>query len=211
MRALTVEKRKAIQLRQKGRSLTDICHELQLSKGTVYSWIRNIDVAIKRSKRSRERLLIGTKVMQENCRLRRESAYKEAYKKAPRMMKDADFRDFVVAYMCEGANRNRQVVDFTNTDASLHKLFLRNVHWITSKKPVFVLIGHNCDSKMTSFWASELGIQKKSIRSYEKGGNVSPNRHRNGTFKICIHDTIAKSRLYAYMDFLRESWHQKGL
>ena len=59
---------------------------------------------------------------------------------------------------------------------------------------------------MKSFWARELSIDPEKIICQEKGGVAAPNRHKNGTFKIVVHDTQAKARLNGFIDYLMQQW-----
>ena len=111
--ALIKQRQEAVRMREKGCSLNDICHELDLGKGTVFPWIRNIDVVVRRSPRSRENLLKGSAAMQKKYRKIREQHYQQAYEDAPTLFVDGEFRDLVILYICEGAKNTRSNIDFT--------------------------------------------------------------------------------------------------
>jgi len=208
MRALIKEKKNAIKLRKKGMSLNDICYKLNLGKGTVYPWIRNISVEIKRSKRSYNNLLKGTAVMQENYRKKREKAYNETYKKAEKLLRNKIIRDFIISYYCEGAKTQRHTICFVNTDSSIHKLFLKGVSYFTDKDFKGTITCHDNNEDLEKYWSKELNIPKEKIRYQIKKGNKAPNRFKYGTFTLKIHDTLAKAKINALMDYLLEEWNK---
>jgi hypothetical protein len=205
MRELKEKKELSIKLRKEGKSLNDICAIIKKGKGTVYPWIRNIDVKIKSKCSIPGNNILATRKMQRNYRIKREKVYEEYKKLAPKLLTDSKIRDFIVAYYCEGGKTIRHNIDFTNTDPSAHKLFIDVVPIFSRKELKFRLICHNCTDEMILFWKKELKI-KGEIKVIEKGGNKSPNRSNFGTLQIRICDTYGKAKINALIDHVVGSW-----
>jgi len=106
-------KEKAIELREGGSTLNDLCgHFSGIAKTTIYYWIRKIPV--KRTAQS-EAQRKGTKAIIEKYRKLRKEAYEDAHKKAGKLLSDKFLRDFILIYLTEGFRRNRNVVEVGNS------------------------------------------------------------------------------------------------
>jgi len=208
MKALIKEKALAIKLRCEGKTLNEICAVVKKGKGTVFYWIRDIKIDIDRSIINRKNLSKGSLKMQEKYKKIRDDAYDDFYKKAPDLLKDKFFRDFVVSYFCEGGKTQRNRLDFTNTEPRIIKLFLFFSKMLTKKPPIYVLICHKCTDEMRLFWSKQLNIDKNQIKNYDKGGNCSKKRSNFGTLKIQILDTAAMSRMSALIDYILKEWDE---
>ena len=67
----------------------------------------------------------------------REAAYQQGLAEAPELLKDETFRDFVVLYMGEGYRKNRNVVDFVNSNVQMVRLAYRWMYELSSNKEGF--------------------------------------------------------------------------
>lgn len=131
MSRLSVEiKEKAISLRKRGFSLTEIANKLEIAKSTSSLWLRNIQLNEKAKERLRKRGLLGQyktslrwrkKLKKEKVDLKRKAlSFFKKLKKDP-----LQFRVYCsLLYWCEGSKRVKEGVRFINSDPALIRTFL---------------------------------------------------------------------------------------
>lgn len=204
---------KAIQLRtQHNMTLDAICERLALPKTTVYGWIK--DLPIDRTEKQSLAQRHGTASMQAKYAAQREAAYQQGLTDAPMLMQDLTFRDFVVLYMAEGYKKDRNVIEFVNSDAKLVKLAHR---WINtfrdSTKPIYYRMQCHVDhdeAELKAYWAEMIGIQAEAISILRKSnsGMLSGRQFRSpyGLLSVRISDTYFRAKLEAWMDFIKAQW-----
>ena len=95
-------KQKAVQLRKRRMSLTDICERLGMGKTTVWYWIKDIDVEIARTHRQTRAQKIGSQSNRHKWAAIRQRWYDEAMASVKSDGLTDELRDFVVMYMGEG-------------------------------------------------------------------------------------------------------------
>jgi len=121
----------ALKLRLKGYSLTEISRIIDVSKSTLSDWMRNVklpDLALKRLKTV---VTAGQLRSAQNKKNHTENILKSLHDRS-----EKDFNGFVLdgltakmycclLYQCEGGKHDKGRVQFTNSDPSLVKAFLR--------------------------------------------------------------------------------------
>jgi AcrR family transcriptional regulator len=203
---------KAIELRTKyNMTLDDIVERLQISKTTVYYWIK--DIPIPRTEKQTERQKIGTRSMQAKYTAKREQAYQQGLAELPELLKEPTFRDFVVLYMAEGTKRHRNEVSFVNSDEKLVKLAH---HWIcrlTTNSHIDYRLQYHADhdvEELKQYWGEILGIPASKIVPMRKSNSnqLSGRQFRSvhGLLTVRVGDTYFRSRLQAWMDFIKNQW-----
>lgn len=202
-------KEEAIHLREIGYSLNEICHKLNRSKSTVHYWIRDITKPKGKQGWSPKTRRLASEALSKKFALLREAAYKETYLKSEKILSDPAIRDFIVMYIAEGYKRGRNVVDFTNTDVAVIRLFVTHIRKFSDKKINYFLTYREEPSVLTEYWVSTLGIDRSDIvLMKKKGEQKKPYRSSvYGTMKIRVHDTYAKQRIDALCDYLRKEWN----
>lgn len=128
-------------------------------------------------------------------------------------MEDPSIRDFIVMYIAEGAKKARNVVDFTNTDATTIKLFLTYIPMFSDKKIKFRLFYRENIEVLLEYWSATLCIEKDRIVPYKKVDSAKKG-HRSsvyGTMKVTVSDTYAKQRIDALCDYLKKEWTNRFL
>lgn len=209
-------KEKAIKLRERGHSLNAIQERLQLSKTTIYYWVKNIkrEQVIKRPVAKKNQKLGSIAVKKKYAKLR-EVAYNEAFNNAKKMMKIPTFRDFILLYMTEGFRRTRHVVSIANSNPSIIQLANIWINYLTPRKNhlKYNLQIHedNDEKKIKQFWAKKLKIKSiciKIIRKSNSGKMIGRNwRSVNGVLTVGVNDTYLRSKIQAWMDFVENDWN----
>lgn len=203
-------KAKAIELRKKNMTITEIVERLKVPKTTVYGWIK--DMPIPRTEKQSERQKIGTKASNAKYAKIREDAYQQGCEEAPELMKNPMFRDFVSLYMAEGAKRNRNKVDVANSDVAMIKLCHYWIKKLGKNKMGYFLQTHidNDDDEVKQYWANALDIQPEQITIIRKSnsGNLSGRQWRSehGVLSVSANDTHFHMRMQAWMDYLQKEW-----
>ncbi len=204
---------KAIKLRtQHNMTLDDICERLALPKTTVYYWIKDLPIPFteKQTEGMRKK---AEKVRQKYAALRQQ-AYQQGMADAPTLMQDLTFRDFVVLYMAEGSKKNRNIVEFVNSDARMVKLAH---HWMIKLRNVDTGISYRIqchidhdEKELKAYWAQIVGVHPEIVTIMRKSnsGMLSGRQFRsvNGLLSIRVCDTYFRAKLEAWMDFIKAQW-----
>ncbi len=197
---------------EQGLSLDDIVARLHLPRSTVYGWIRDISIpkTVKQSEAQRR----GTDAMQAKHSKAREAAYAEGWQQAEELLRDPTFRDFVVLYMAEGYKRNRNRVSVANSDAKIIMVVLSLVCVVLARIQHFVYrlqfhVDQNVD-ELREFWAAQLDISADLITIQRKSnsGKLAGRQWRSewGVLTVTVNDTLLRTRLQAWMDFVQAQW-----
>lgn len=131
--AKSKERNKALELRQRGKSIKEIAKKLKVSKSTVSLWCRDIELSPEQIQRLQERMvsrnymgrLKGARI-QYKRRIKRTKHFKR--QGLNRLGKLSD-RDFLIAgaalYWGEGSKKEKQGVRISNSDPEIIKFMLR--------------------------------------------------------------------------------------
>ena len=129
MKAKIEELNKARELRNKGKSVREIAKELNVSKGSVSTWVRDVvilkeqynSIYSKWKMSSKRGGVLAAKLNQEKyLQLRKE--YQEEGRKLARQ-KDPDFFAGCMLYWAEGT-KSRTCCQFTNSDVNMLKYYI---------------------------------------------------------------------------------------
>lgn len=199
---------KALDFRKRGLSLEEICDRLNLSKTTVYYWIKGIPL-----QRPRRVCCIAAGIaVKEKYKKLRDAAYNEGVAEADALFKNILFRDFIIAYMCEGYKKCRNAVCIANSDPEIVKL---GYYWINklSKRKVDFWLQYHCDQnldELKDFWAKELGVNRDGI-NFQRKSNSGKLAGRNwgskfGVLSVRTSDTYFRSKIDAWIEYIKNSW-----
>ena len=189
--ARLLDKQKALELREQGKSYSQIKAELGISKSTLSYWLRDYPLSPERIRELRDFNHQRIERYIETRRVKRESRLKVIYDLEKRIIFPLSKRDTFIAglflYWGEGLKSKMDEVSLSNTDPAAIKFF---IYWakeclgVPSKKINLRLHFYNdmdVDTE-TNFWIKTLKIPKsqfnkpyikKSLHSgviYNKGG-----------------------------------------
>jgi hypothetical protein len=201
---------KAVQLRTEQRlTLNEIIERLSLPRGTIYHWIKDLPAPPRRQGVGQQQ---GTRAMQAKFAALRDAAYAQGLAEAPLLLQDLSFRDFVVLYMAEGSKKNRNSVEFVNSNAELVRLAHRWIASMTMNKIGYTLqyhVDHDAD-QLKQYWAGILGIQADIIVLKRKSNSnrLSGRQFRSvhGLLSVRVGDTYLRARLQGWMDYVQAQW-----
>jgi transcriptional regulator with XRE-family HTH domain len=194
--------------RERHLSLDEIAERLDLSRSTVYYWVRGIPLG----RRRRDNPHPGARKMLAKHRRMRELAYELGYWEFPRLTTFPTFRDFVALYIAEGYKRNRNTVSICNSDCSVMQVGTMWMREFARRKLTFSVQFHADQdlnevrdywSKALGFSGEELKLQRK-VNSGQLGGRTW--RSRYGVIAVRAADTLFRARLQGWIDRLQEEW-----
>ena len=185
------DREKAISLRLKGLSYSQIKGELGISKSTLHYWLVDYPLSEERIKALRDNSAQRIERFRETFRqkklLRREVVRVQAKKDIGIISK----REFLVAgyflYWAEGMKVDRGTVMLTNTDPAMLRMFITWLGMFGIKKEKLKARLHLYSDmdieKQTAFWAHELNLSRAIFRNtYVKQSETSKRKNYKGRF-----------------------------
>ena len=183
------DKQKAIIMRQKGMSYSQIKDELNVSKSTLSSWLHGMPLSEKRIKELRDNNPIRIERYRNTMRAKKEARLNEVYKKVSKDINKFSKRDLFLAglflYWGEGTKASNCSVVLTNTNPAMLKFFIKWLKLFDIKnKDLKVKLHLYSDmnvKKSLNFWSKELKIPINQFRkSYIKKTNLKSITYKNG-------------------------------
>ncbi len=209
-------KEKALELRAKNWTLSQICKALNVNKTTAYYWIRHTK-RITNSPLQKKCLQTASRVNKNNAKNARDKAYNSQFVIAEYALQNKSTRDFVICYMCEGYRKTRNTVKICNSNPSIVKL---SYNWMiantTNKLRINLTYYEDHDiQQLLSFWCNLLEVEKSSIH-FRLKINAGKLKGRNmcsqyGLISIVTHDTVLRSKLQALIDVINADWLSMGV
>ena len=183
------EKTKAINLRKKGFSYSEILKVVPVAKSTLSLWLRSVGLAKKQKQRlTKKRLKAALKgaMTRKNQRI---DITKKIKEKAQKEIGEISKRDLwligVALYWGEGEKekeyRSGPKLGFSNSDPKMILLYvkwLKEICLISSSEIIHDLYIHNTANwkKAKVYWAKTLSLPKNQIRVYFKHGKINTKR-----------------------------------
>lgn len=205
-------KAKAIELRQRGMALDDICERLLLPRTTVYGWIRWIGIA--RTSKQTENQQRGSEAGRATAAAYRQSVYDRAWQAAEAVLSDPVMRDFAVLYLTEGWRRDRNEVAVSNSNPRIILLAHAVIQKLTANKIGYKLQYHADQDRreLIDYWAGLLGVNPFHIVAVRKSnsGEMSGRvwRSRYGVLEVRTSDTSLRAAIQAWMDWVEAGWEK---
>lgn len=206
---------KAIELRTRHHmTLDEIIERLQLPKTTIYYWIK--DYPIEKTQAGQPLTPAEQRRNEENkarYARKRQDWYDIGWAEAPTLLTtDLKVRDFVLMYIGEGTKRMRNIVSIGNSDPAVMKMSNEVMKRFTLKQPLYQLqihIDHDEDELQT-FWGNLFGVTPSAIHIIRKSNsNHLSGRQFRSVYGVCsirMNDTYFRSRLQAWIDFVKSTW-----
>lgn len=192
---------KARQLRQEGKSISDIANELNISRGSVSSWCRDIKLtehqkqALHEKRKHWSAQNKGAQVNRQQARQQREFYQQRGREKAKE--KNPLHMMGCMLYWAEGG-KQKNILHFVNSDIYMMKLFmsfLREELFVPIEVIGLQLHCHTSDineqNRMKAFWSQTLDLPMNCFHKVQvkKGSDSRKNRLENGICAIRISRT----------------------
>ena len=189
-----LEKNKALILRRKGRSITEIAEKLNVPKSTIGVWCRNLKLGKKQIERLAKRQEFGSYKgrMKFLERIRKDRLFqtKKLKQEGLNEIKNINKRDLFVAgtaiYLSEGAtSENNEEVSFTNSDYRVvlfMKKWFKDICGVSNDRFIIQIrinkIHKNKVNNTETYWSKITGIPlsqfSKTILIKSKSKKIYP-------------------------------------
>ena len=135
--ARKADRAKALELRLKGYSYSQIKKDLAIGKGTLSGWLSNYPLSPDRIKELRDWNPRRIENFSNTMRLKRKQKFLVAYDRAKSDIGSLSKRDLFISgfflYWAEGGKTKNGSLSLGNTDPSMIKVFIK---WLKDRKSV---------------------------------------------------------------------------
>lgn len=182
-------KQKALEMRAKQMSYSQIKEKLGVGKSTLNYWLKDMPLSKERIDELRgnnsQRIERYRNTMKKKDDMKYLIAYDNVSKKIGKLTNRDIFLGGLFLYWAEGGKTDRSTISFTNTNPIMVKFFVK---WITLlgvdksnlKIKIHVYSDMNVD-KQIAFWANELKVKKiQFYKPYIKETKFSSITYTNG-------------------------------
>lgn len=203
------DKSKAIELRKKGMSYSQIKAKLGIGKSTLSGWLADIPLSEKRIRELRDfspmriERCRNTKLKKREKRL--DFVYQQVLKDIGKLSKRDLFLAGLFLYWGEGSKTSKYCTALTNTDPVMVRFFIK---WVTTcfdikKSDLDILLHLYQDMNIenaTKFWSKELDIPLSQFKKpYIKESKLSGLTYKNGFGKGTCNVRISGRNLAEYV------------
>lgn len=194
MKPILRERLRAIKLRQRGKSYSQIKQELQVSKGSLSLWLRRYPLSKKQLKELLWDNEVRIEKFRNTMRAKRERRLKEIFLKEKERLLPLTEKELLIAglflYWGEGGKTSPATVSISNTNPEIIKFF---VYWLINilevpkgKMGVRLHLYRDMNSQLeVEFWSKELGL---TIDQFKKP-YIKKTTLRGLTYKTFGHGT----------------------
>ncbi|PIT87668.1 MAG: hypothetical protein COU31_01820 [Candidatus Magasanikbacteria bacterium CG10_big_fil_rev_8_21_14_0_10_40_10] len=186
------DKNKAILLRKKGMSYSQIKEELKVGKSTLSYWLREMPLTKERIKELKDKNEIRIEKFRNTMKKKKEKRLNIILKKQKKVIFPINKRELFIAglflYWGEGTKKHSATLGMTNTDPSIMIFFIK---WITEcfhipRKKIKVQMHLYKDMNIQEeivFWSKKIKIPEKQFtKPYIKSSYNKDIKHNKGGF-----------------------------
>jgi len=199
------DKQKALLMRQKGMSYSQIKEKLGISKSTLSGWLYNMPLSEARIRELQADSPIRIEKYRNTMRAKREKKFAEAYQEISQKIGKLTQRELFLSglflYWAEGSKTTKGTVGLTNTNPTMLKFY---INWLKlfgySKKDFSVHLHLYSDmniKRQEKYWSRELDIPLSQFRkSYIKKTLLTSITYHNGFGQGTCTVMVLKARFY---------------
>ncbi|MBU2068060.1 hypothetical protein KKE13_00535 [Patescibacteria group bacterium] len=200
------EKLKAIKLREKGKSYSEILKKVPVCKSTLSLWLRDVKLTSKQLnelyKRGRERCRYdGAKANQRKRIERTKLIIEEAKKESKILFKNPLFLSGLMLYWAEGKKRE-EAINFSNSDPEMIRFMIkwfRLICKVPEEKFRISLHIHelHCRKNIEKYWSDVVQVSlsqfhKVQIKPTSLGHRKNPLYNGTCSIVVCNKDLFRK-------------------
>ncbi len=198
----------ARELRSQGNSMTEIASQLNVSKGSVSLWTRDIqlteaqqDRMIQRQKINRGQIIGSQKNREKGARIR--TQYQQEGREQARLMRPLHLAGCML-YWAEGA-KARNVLAFVNSDTEMMQFFVRFLKQemnIPGERMSMYIHCHSTDpveiERVKTYWIQSLDLPQSSMRKvlHKQGSQIQRSILPNGVCRIQVYNSQLVQHIY---------------
>ncbi|MDK2948976.1 MAG: hypothetical protein PWQ56_141 [Patescibacteria group bacterium] len=182
------KKQKAIILRKRGLSYSEILREVPVAKSTLSLWLRDVGLAKKQQQRITNKRILSARKGAEKRRNQRIEITKEIKNSSRKDIKEINEKDLwligISLHWAEGAkekNGNSSGIIFSNSDLRMILIFIKwieSVFKIKKSELVYELYIHETANikNAQNYWSKNISIPLNNIRTYLKKSKINTIR-----------------------------------
>ncbi|MEI6581013.1 MAG: helix-turn-helix domain-containing protein [bacterium] len=206
--ARKLDKQKAVTMRKKGMSYSQIKEELKVSKSTLSGWLSDMPLSEKRIRELQADSPVRIERYRNTMRAKKDARLDEVYEKVCKDIGVLSKRDLFLTglflYWGEGTKAQNSLVALTNTNPSMLKFFIK---WLKlfgiENKDLKVKLHLYSDmniKKALDFWSKELNIPKDQFhKPYIKKTDSRSITYKNGFGKGTCSVILGSRDLWEYI------------
>jgi transcriptional regulator with XRE-family HTH domain len=211
------DRQKALVMRKKGMSYSQIKEKLGVSKSTLSGWLYNIPLSPKRIRELQADSPIRIEKYRNTMRAKREAKNKIAYENIAKRIGSISDREFLIAglflYWAEGSKTKAFAIGLTNTNPRMLVIFIRWLKFFNvpnSKLKVHLHLYSDMNiKKQIKFWSKTLSIPISQFRKpYIKKTTLSSITYTNGfgqgTCSIIVEDGVISSQVIMGIQYIQD-------
>jgi len=206
--ARKLDKQKALVMRQKGMSYSQIKEKLKVSKSTLSNWLNDMPLSEKRIKELRDNNPIRIERYRNTMRAKKDARLEEVYKKVSKDIGIISKRDLFIAglflYWGEGTKAQNSLVALTNTNPNMLIFFMKwlKLFGVENKDlKVKLHLYSDMDIKQSlDFWSKKLKIPVSQFHKlYIKKTDLKSITYKNGFGKGTCSVILGSRDLWEYI------------
>lgn len=210
---------KAIKLRLKGCSYSQIKESLGVSKGTLSNWLDKYPLSSERIKELQGNNPRRIENFRATMKRKREVKNQIAYSKIETDIRALNDREILIGglflYWGEGSKTSPGTVMISNTDPAVIRYFIRWIRLLnvpTEKMHILLHFYKDMNiEKEIKFWSKETGLSRKRFhRPWIKDSNLTDITYKNGFGHGTCHVRVYSRELYDYvimgLKFIRDKY-----
>lgn len=220
--AKKLEKRKAIKLREQGKSYNQIKKIIKVSKSTLSYWLKDYPLSEQRIRELRDWNEQRIENFRQTMQRKKEERWNQALQKAKKELLPLQKKDLLIAgiflYWGEGTKRMKEGLSIANTNPNIIKF---TIFWMTkilgvpkSKIKAKLHLYNDMNTKKEHlFWSKELGISLEQFRKpYIKKTttiSVDYSGFKHGTCAVFGGDVRLKEMVMMSIKAIAEKYNKK--
>jgi hypothetical protein len=211
------DKQKALALREKGMSYSQIKEKLNVGKSTLSGWLYAMPLSEARIRELRADSPVRIERYRNTMRLKRESKNQAAYQNIAKRIGAISDREFLIAglflYWAEGSKTKTFSVGLTNTNPKMLVVFIRWLRFFKvpkSKLKIHLHLYSDMDiKKQINFWSKTLNIPTSQFRKpYIKKTTLSSITYTNGfgqgTCSVIVENGLVSSQVMMGIRYIQD-------
>jgi len=216
------DKNKALSLRKKGYSYSQIKEELGISKSTLSGWLSGYPLSPERIKELRGRNPRRIERFRNTMRKKREEKERQAYEKARkdigRLSRRELFLGGLFLYWGEGWKTGDTTVALSNTDPVMIGFFIKWLYLLgVENEDITVALHLYSDMNVeeeTDFWLKSLKLpktclRKPKIKQSKLSGLTYKNGFGHGTCHLHVYSRDLERYIKMSLQFLKDVYNEE--
>lgn len=212
------DKQKALEMRLKGMSYSQIKDKLNVGKSTLSDWLSSMPLSEKRIRELRANSPQRIERYRNTMRIKRDIKNKIAYDTIAKKIGNISDREFLIAglflYWAEGSKTKSFSIGLTNTNPNMLILFIRWLKFFDvpkSKLKVHLHLYSDMDiKKQINFWSKTLDISVTQFRKpYIKKTKLSSITYTNcfgqGTCSVILENGPISSEVIMGIQYIQDN------